>query len=184
MKCLEQNRRNTWSLITSCCFDRVCALFICVFSCGPGRIMVSLYGSSPRVKRLVGLAAAVLAPFCCSFIIHHHTLLARPNGSWQGEMVTAVLQVVGVLLWWPFVYTLGLPSTFLCWLFFINCSIVISKTSQTPMWLLTTTSSFNTFSFHCRNSCLASSCIFYCIYVLSYGYLVDLCMFTRCITIP
>lgn len=83
VKCLEQNRSSTWSLITSCCFDRVCTLFICVFSCGPRRIMVSLYGSSPQVKRLVqtGLAAAAPAPFCRSFIIHHHTLLARPNGS-------------------------------------------------------------------------------------------------------
>lgn len=91
-KCLEQNWSNTWSLITSCCFDRLYVLFMCVFSWGPRRIMVSLYGSSPQVKCLAqtGLVAVAPAPFAAlsSFTITH---------SLPGQMaLTEVAITVGV----------------------------------------------------------------------------------------
>lgn len=102
-KCLEQNRSKTWPLMTFC-FDHVCLLFICVFSLGPKRIMVSLHGSGSQVKCLIqtSLAPITSSPFAAvsSFTVTHF---------WPGQMAPTEVAIQYCRCWW--VFCLNLDGT-------------------------------------------------------------------------
>lgn len=122
VKCLEQNWKSTWPLITSCCFDRVCVFFICVFSWGPRSIVVSLYGSSPQVKRLVqsSLASALFSALSSFTVTHSWSGQngSHRSGNYSRADVRWLCPSVMSPPVRPFVDTFRLHYLFLCWLFF------------------------------------------------------------------
>lgn len=108
----ELNKSSTWPLITSCCFDRVCAcvcvfwLYVCFLKATGGSQLVFMEAAS-RVKCLVqaGLASCRASSPSHCFIIHRHTALARPNGcNRSGGYSTAGVRCAFPPLMSPLVY--------------------------------------------------------------------------------
>lgn len=93
-----------WPCVCVCICVFVCALFLCVFSWTPRRIMVILYGSSPQVKCLVPTGPVTVTPARCAGVSSFTVTHSRSGQMEPTVVAITVEQVLGVCvrIWWDF----------------------------------------------------------------------------------